>query len=456
MPTRPAIPLLLALALPGCGYRDAATDFRAAYAAGDRGEALDIAAQQEQWGPSRHELVWRLERGKLLLEAGQIAEARVELAKAEAKLDAFDRQPETSLSAGMTTTMWNALATTYRGRLSDRILLHTLSSIAALAEGDMTEAQVQRRKAFVAQQDAVQRHARAIEQASRHDRASDATALLGDPAIAGDIERARAAVGPAYAGYTNPWTTYLAALLMAAEGDASNARVELARVAAMVPDNAAVQRDLETDAWLDDPAPGVVYIFLEAGLSPERRQVSVPYFTPWGGAGSVAMPVLRFQPKRIDGLTASFVNTAAYPTAGEPLASLDAVVAADYDAELPIITLRAIMSLAVKEGATITSAQLSDDSNGWWILLLGSLWKLASAEADTRGWSSLGQGVYLARLTRDRGASTLALGVDALGRRGASMTLSLPDTRAVLVYARSVTGADLTAVAMSLTKEPMR
>ncbi len=444
------LPLCLGLAclgLGGCGYRDAQLAFREAYASGDLAGAEAMAARQQRWGPREHRLLWTLERGKVLLEDGRIAEAREALREAEAMMDDFDREPEVRLSAGITANLWNQLATTYRGRLSDRVLLHTYAAIAALADSDFAEAQVQRRKASVAQTRAVQARAEARTRTRSHERASDIAPLLADPAIARDIERARSVVDPSQAGVLNPWTSYLSALLMAAEGDASNARVELARVSAMVPGNTFVQRDLAEDAWLRGASAGVVYVLVETGMGAMLDRRTVPYFTPWGGAGAVSLPVLRFERERVDDFQGGFFGRDAVRSQG--LMSLDSVVAADYDAEIETVTLRAIMSLAVKEGATITSAQVAGDDNGWWIVLLGSLWKLASAEADTRGWSSLGKRVHLLRLERHVGDRAMALRVGGL-----EAELALPPVRAVLIHAR-VVGGELAALTMPLTNEPL-
>ena len=440
------------LGLSGCGYRDAQLAFRDAYAAGDLAAAADLAARQQRWGPREHRLLWTLERGKTLLEDGQIAEARVALREAEAMMDDFDQEPETRLSAGITANIWNQLATTYRGRLSDRVLMHTYSALAALADSDFTEAQVQRRKASVAQTRAVQARHEALARTRSHERAGDVAPLLDDPSIKADIERARLAVDPAQVGTLNPWTSYLSALLMAAEGDASNARAEFARVAAMVPGNTFVQRDLADSAWLRSGSAGVVYVMMETGLGAVLDRRTVPYFTPWGGAGAVSLPVLRFERERVDEFQAGFLGRSGGADAvrSQGLMSLDSVVAADYDAEIEAVTLRAIMSLAVKESATITSRELAGDDNEWWILLLGSLWKLASAEADTRGWSSLGKRVHLVRMERTAGDSAMALRV-----AGLEAELALPPVRAVLVHARAV-GGELAALTMPLTYEPLR
>lgn len=435
------------LGLGGCGYRDAQLAFREAYASGDLAGAEAMAARQQRWGPREHRLLWTLERGKVLLEDGRITEAREVLREAEAMMDAFDREPETRLSAGITANLWNQLATTYRGRLSDRVLLHTYSALAALADRDLTEAQVQRRKAYVAQTRAVQARIEALARTRSHERAGDIAPLLADPAIAQDIERARSVVDEASVGAVNPWTSYLSALLMLAEGDASNARVELARVVAMVPTNTHVQQDLADDGWLRSGSAGVVYVLVETGMGAMLDRRTVPYFTPWGGAGAVSLPVLRFERERVEAFEAGFAGRDAVRSQG--LMSLDSVIASDYDAEIEAVTLRAIMSLAVKEGATITSRELADDSNEWWIVLLGSLWKLASAEADTRGWTSLGKRVHLLRLERSVVDDAMALRVGNVGAE-----LALPRVRAVLIHARAV-GGELAALTIPLTNEPL-
>ncbi len=336
------------------------------------------------------------------------------------------------------TTSWNDLLIPYRGRVTERLLMHTYQSLAALFEGDAERAQVYRRRAWRTQLEAEQEFKKDLAQ---NRAAFDRRIASAVPDAA--VERSARSVtsrwdarvrGP-YATLLNPFTTHQAALMAVAEGSASEAQGLLARAAAMVPGNRFVQADRAERGWLD-AGEDLVYVYAELGLAPRRRAENLTVLQGFTGVSSLPLPVLVPADGRAFGVSGASVR-------GMELADLGAATAAVFEREFPGVLLRAVTGLAAKEAATaVAMNQASSPEEALAVLIGGSIWKLAAAEPDLRGWSALGDTVDLLRLPLPAdGRLTLRV----LGGSGASVKLYLPEARAILVYLRSVDGHQVRA-----------
>lgn len=466
-------PVLL-LALAGCStYEATFRSAMASYRAGDAGAtlaALDAAAAASAGGPAkpgRDELVWLLERGKVLQETGRFERSREDFVRADAIFDYYRREtPKDDFGAGVGAVLWDDTVTNYRGRLSDRILLRTHQAVNELASGDLESAQAYLRLAYQAQQDAVEQNRRAIENArsitrrrapAGADLESLASGVLASDAYREATADVRTLVTPAYAAYTNPLTTYLSALTLYAAGDASNGRVELNRVDALVPGHPAIEADLAGDAWLDAERRGsrVVYVLFERGLIGYLAGENITIPQPWSGLSVITIPTMRFPRSLATGLEASTADgSTASPMV---LADYNAIRAADLDREMPGVILRRLLSIALKEAATVVAAESIDDDDGWaqlGVLIAGSIWKATSSEIDSRGWRMLGADVGLARLeVTEPGPLDLTV-IGETGQPMAAAAVEIPNGPATIVLVRSVEGRDLRATVIPLVAHP--
>lgn len=419
---------------PGCtSTSDRILDFQARYDHRALASAEAAAEKHLRRDNSRHAIYWNLELGKIRFERGDHAGALAAWELAEEGMNFWAARPPFRLRETATTTSWNDLLIPYRGRVTERLLMHTYQSLAALFLGDRERAQVYRRRAWRTQLEAEERFEK--------DLAAEREAF--NEAIAGGISEnaakrsARSVTarwddrvrGP-YATLLNPFTTHHAALMALAEGSQAEAQGLLARAAAMVPQNRFVQQDRLERGWLDAGEP-LVYVYAELGLTPRRRAQNLTLLQGFTGVSSLPLPVLVTADGRARGV-------AAGPVRGEALADLGATTAAVFEREFPGVLLRAATGLAAKEAATAVALNQAETPEAALAIFIGgSIWKLAAAEPDLRGWSALGDTVDLLRLPRPADGR---LRVDVLGGRGTSVELDLPPARATLVYLRSVDG----------------
>ncbi|MEM7623089.1 MAG: hypothetical protein AAF235_07775 [Planctomycetota bacterium] len=481
---RPGGPLLAALAAlllcvagGGCtGYRDQLISVMGPYRAGDAQaavERLDRAVDgdgplRDGRAPKRDRLLWLLERGKARFEVGDYAGSLADFTLADEAMSGFRAaEDKVDLPSQAAAVLWNDSVMSYRGRLSDRVLLRTFQALNAAALGEPEEARVYLRLAYQAQQDAVARAASRIQQAeqaasgsdapSRSDQREDVRGVLASGSYREATASVRDAINPAYAPYANPLTTFLSGLLALGEGDPDTARIDLKRTLAMVPGQPAVQAALEAaipptpaaqaagaGSGLGPNSPGGVYVLFERGLVGSLGSVQVPIPQPFTGLSVITVPRMIFEDVPPLSLEAPDGPPAAR------LASMNAVRAADVEAELPGIVTRQIISTGLKETATWFGSQAGDDD---WIralaLIAGSLWKTASAGVDTRSWRLLGSEVELVRLDPpEDGMLTIQLA--AAGIVVPAIELSLAADGITLVWLRSATGRAVTAVSIGL------
>lgn len=462
---RPALALVLASLLGGCvsSYPESSAAFRAAFEAGDFGAAAAIAEDNAADPADPSSLVWLLELGAARRAEGNTEAAAQALERAEELLGELDRSPEVSLSAESLSAFSNPHALPYRGRNADRIQAAVALALTHLESGATERARVAMNRALFRIEDAKRLAARRAEVAREEGEAASSgdaefRQRLASPELAAASRSATEGFDalPTYAATVNPAAAWLHGLffLHTAEGgsDLERARKSLQLAAAVVPGNAAVAADLawaETGRGRPEAGPGrcLVYVLHENGVAPRwgEEKVTLPLllFEQDTPLVSVALPTLRPVPAAGDALTVAWGDTPGVST--EPLASVDAMVLAEFREEWPVAVTRSLASATVKalvshaaNRAAREHAQRNSDNTGAQLLYLATLvtTNLYSgiAQADTRNWSSLPKELRNRRLEVARGAR-LSLGGACLG---SPATLTLPDAKAVLVTVRTL------------------
>ncbi len=453
----------VAAALTGCisDYPTSVAAFRASHEAGDfMGAATQAAAAAAEGGSSG--LLWTLEEGAARRAAGDIPGATAALDRAAAQLDAIDASPEISLSGEGLGALSNPYALVYRGRSLDRTLSATLLALCRLEAGEVDQARVALTRAMFHVDDA----RRIADQRAAIAREEEGAAAGEDEAfrarLASSEVRGAAATAtsgfaglPTYAGFVNPVTTWLHGifLLHTAEGpaDVERARKSL-QSAKAVSGSAAIAPDLAlADAGKGRPDPGegrtIVYILHEAGVAPRWREERLTLPLIWADPAAPIVGVAFPAVGPAGGVPESLVATAGDSRLPEAtaLASVDAMVLAEFKEEWPVVRNRAIASATVKAIAAYIAnkaaqeyARQNSDNTGAQLMMLATLvgtnLYTAIAQADLRHWSSLPSVYRLQRGEVGEGARlTLA---------GAGMTapreVELPRAKAVLVTVRSV------------------
>lgn len=462
---RPALVALIASLLAGCvsSYPDASRSFQAAFEAGDYAGAAELAEGQAGDLSDPAALVWLLEAGAARRAQGRLEEAARAFERAEELLADLDRRPEVSLTGESLSAFSNPYALEYRGRNLDRILAAASLALTHLEAGSTERARVAVNRTLFRIEDAKRLAARRAEIAREEGAAASAEdeafrQRLSGPELA---EAARAATDgfgslPSYAETVNPAAAWLHGIyfLNTAEGasDLERARKSLQLVTAVAPGNTAAAADLalaEAARGRPDPGPGrtIVYVLHENGLAPRwgEEKATLPLLlferdTPLVG---IALPTVRPVPAPGEELTLAWGDGPAGRT--QPLASVDAMVLAEFREEWPGVVTRSLASATVKalvshaaNRAAREHAQRNSDNTGAQLLYLATLvtTNLYSgiAQADTRNWSSLPKEYRNGRLEASRGAR-LTLGGACVG---SPTSIDLPPAKAVLVTVRTL------------------
>lgn len=342
---------------------------------------------------------------------------------------------------------------TYRGYEFEGILINTYKALNLLATGDFDGARTEFRRAYERQGQAVRRFEEEIEDALedrsdlRGPRGQTAERLMrvgGSKLSADRIIRDRYRDidrWSVYENFVNPFASYLQGLYYLLYPQdridwSSEGSQALRRAYAMVPENPAVAADLELIERLADgeltlaEVPPTTWVFVENGWGPTLSSQSLPIPLAIDGV-SIILP-LAF-PVYHNGWSVYPFMRVEGPGIGEKtelLASIDAVVRAEFRKRLPAIITRAIVSAALKGAAQY----LAFSEGGEWALLIAQAASVASAQADTRMWTTLPDEIGVARVaTPDNGQLRL------LGPQGQSLgTLQLSPERFHWVFVRIV------------------
>jgi hypothetical protein len=337
----------------------------------------------------------------------------------------------------------------YEGRSYDKIMAATYRALNCMALGDLEAARTALFQAYQYQQDAVAENARRIE------RAQEEAAARGDSSV---IERTRqnpqfghrvdslyqplSALQP-YAEYVNPFTVWLDGVYFLTQAqdasDLERARKSFERVLAFYPNHPFARADLEMAErrLRGEPLDAVTYVVFATGSAPirERARIDIPIVFANVSYIGTAWPVLR----PVGGHAATLgVSAGSLSMTTEQIASMDRIIAQDFENELPAIITRTLVSTLAKGAAAfaVNEAASQQDAGLGAIVRLATLAYQASVNiADTRTWTTLPKEFQIARFPTPPDRRVVL-------QEGASppLTVVLGDGLIHLVYVRSVSG----------------
>lgn len=393
-------------------------------------------------------VLWLLEEGKILHAAGRFEESNVVFAKAEAKINEFKAKAVISasdLGSEAASTVTNANAIPYAGRWQDRILLHTYKALNYMGLCDWEGAAVEARLAYEAQRDAREAYASDIESAEEDAETQQAKSAVesaeNQEKLASEYGDVKSYLTPAYANFSNPYTSYVSAVARSIDGDPGEALVDLRDVAAMVPEATIVGEHAKA---LDErPAQTVantLYVFFESGPGPQMVETKLAVFVPKIGYVALALPKVSPQlvaPSRI----VVRAKDGRVLATSEPLACADNMAMAEFDANWGKTMLRTITSTVAK---AILTYQLQKE-HGTAGLILGSLYSAIMSNADLRSWRTVGKQFQVACADLSLGRDVEVCLADSQGNVIAVRHLPLPASGPAVVLATSVMPGHLEA-----------
>ncbi len=370
------------------------------------------------------EVVLKLQLASVQREAGKINESIATFEAVEDLFGQYDAAPEISLSGEGIAAFSNPYKFPYRGRAYDRIMATTYRALNYLEVGDQEKARVALNRALFRQEDAkrmVAEKERIAREEMNNAEARDSN--VGRVARSAEVtsamsEGAADFVGlPIYQDYMNPLSVWLHGVffLHTAQGieDVEKARKSLERAQALAPQNPSIQEDAvwaaKSGARPSVDGKCIVYIIHETGEAPvwNEFKFNLPLIIFDNNAPimTAAFPKISPVPNR-DNLS---IRCQAGNFNPAPLASMDAIVAREFNDELPGVRTRAVASATLKGIAAYIANKAADENNrrnssqGSGLLYLATIiatntYTVHSAQADLRNWATLPKNIGMVKL----------------------------------------------------------
>ncbi len=390
--------LAAALLAGGCAVdRMRLPRFDEQFRAGDYPTARQTAAEQIVPDQPQRAVLWQLQKAAIDRMLGDVEASNAGFDRCEEAFKYYDL--ENSATAGgrtAATVLSNDSLRPYEGQEYDRIMVNTYKALNFAFLGDHENARVEFNRALQRQVIAKERFAKEIERTWRevNQQESGGSNLQGStrrttasPEVQSALDRQYSNLDrfQAYPDFVNPYTTYVAGLYFLLRQDYGKALDILKEAHGMVPGNPIVAADFAA-AHGRQPIRGRVYVLFENGLAPGRREIrlDLPLFIVSRHVryAGIALPQLAPRPAAFPYLDLATNGTSVRT---QPLASMDAVVAAEFKKDLPLVVARAVAAAVVKAGIQYTAQQQGGDLLG----ILAAGYSAISTAADLRAWSSL-------------------------------------------------------------------
>ena len=445
----------------GCAnHNDRSQAYLADLDAGRWDDAVVSATRNVSKGPERNVVIDHLELGAVEGIAGQWGRSDASLGQAWEAMEAFGEPGDPKFLDNLAAIAVNERALPYLGGSTDRTMCATLRAIDRLAVGDLENARVELKRAQFAQEDAEARYRTRIEDA-RKKMESEERKLSSIEESASFKDGAADAWGgleerfTPYRGWTVPFTDWLTAVLFmvdgAGSGDENQAIDLLRRVGGVVGPNPAIESDLALASATNRRGPQV-WVVLSSGLAPQREEVTfrIPAFIPEMPFIGIALPKL----VQVGGAATGAQIRGGDATANTAIiCDMGSVVAHEFQAQLPLITGRAIASAVAKAAASLAANLAAQQTENGWALLATmvatNVYGYATTIADLRTWRTLPRYYAVARIPAPADGRVIIDG-DA-GRHA----IDVPADRDAMIVIRSVrAGGPAIAHSFKLTGEP--
>jgi len=456
---------LLAAVLVGSGcktYRDQAQSMRQAWVQGRYTEAAtQFEKRADKKDDSKDAVIWHLEAGASLRAIGRFEESNFHFDQAALEIEAYEQKAQVRISSEVGATLSNQQNLPYEGRSYDKIMLHTYKALNYLALGQIDKARPELIRAYQRQQDAVTENARRIERAREAEAESaerkEIEEAKSDPEFARKLNEVTGNLQgfKVYADYVNPFTVFMDGIYFlhagAGSSDRERAIKSLNRVIEVTGENSSIRADLQalSDPVNFDPNEALTYVILETGQAPTRDQVriDVPIIVADVSYVGAAFPKLEFHD---DYLSSLEVDSGELHGTTESIASMDAIIALDFQNEWPVILTRTLISTVAKGAAAygVNAAARQQSDWGGLIARIGTaIYQAAVNIADTRTWTTLPKQFQIARFPTPA-SRTVALS----GAYGQQAEVTLLDGVVNVVYVRSVSASGPLLVSQFILK----
>ena len=421
-----AVSLFLITVLTGCvsNYTESAKNFQTLYSTGDYASSLIEAQTLVAQAKPEDEVVLKLQLANVQREAGKIKESAATFESVENLFQGYDASAEISLSAESISAFSNPYALPYRGRSYDRIMTATYRALNYLELGNQAKARVALNRALFRQEDAkrmvAEKERIAREEMGNVDAKSSGAGrvLRSDEVNSAMSEGTADFVGlPVYQDYMNPLSVWLHGVffLHTAQGieDVEKARKSLERAQALAPQNLSIKEDAVWAATSGSrptvDGKCIIYVVHETGEAPvwNEHKFQLPLIIIDRNAPivNVAFPKISPVPNQ-DTLSIKYKSEVFNPAL---LASMDGVVAREFNDELPVARTRAVASASLKAITAYIANKAAEENNrrhgtqGSGLFYLATVittntYTTHSAQADLRNWATLPKNISMVRM----------------------------------------------------------
>jgi len=403
----------------------------------------------------RNNLLWYLNTGLTNRFDGNNSASIKAFDESEWLIKHFQEQLISSdIGQGTASVLVNDTTRPYYGTQYDGVMANTYKAIDYLAMGEADSARVEfnraidrqrRAKAFYAEM--ITKNREAVEAQEKEDgkgvntddSMSEADGALQDkyPGLY-NFE--------AYPDFINPMVSYVAGIFALSQGDNPKAFGLLKEAYGMNQNNTYIAQDL---AYVDDLLDGnnvskepLVWVIVEDGLAPVKTEwrMDIPVWIFSNNLSYVSLALPRIH-KRNSAFDTYSIAVGDKVSTGHELSDMDRVIMTEFKKEYPAILRRAIFSATTKaviQYQMQRQAQNNDGKSGLAFALASiatTVYTIASAQADTRTWTTLPKRFDLIRLERPQGGK-----ITIKTSTGISLPeITLPLTQHTLVYVKMPT-----------------
>ena len=367
----------------------------AAFVKGDFKHSADLAYESKDLESDMDEsnLLPTLKAGNSYLYAKDYNKSVSMLSEAEDIIKYQREQAMLGSAADYTAKLLlNDAAVDFQASMTASIMLNTYKSLAYMGEGKFSEARIELNRAMDRQRRAKEVYAKLIS------KQKEAIAEEKKKGKKVDSKKAKSIIGKhysnldsfkAYPDFVNPFTTYLAGLFFALEGDYSKSVDLLKEASSMAPDNKVIASDFK---MVDGALSGEkidkkqVWVIFENGLGPIKKEVRVdiPVYLVSKNVSyvGIALPKIRLRQQAYPFIS---VNSNDTTSKTEIVGEMDRVALTEFKFGYKYIITRAVLSATLKAYAQYQAGK----AGGQYASLAMGLFSAFTTHADIRAWSTL-------------------------------------------------------------------
>ena len=458
------------LFMSGCAPKEVLVSGDRFVAKGEYEKAANVYTKAIDKGDrtQRDNLLWYLNSGLANRFDGNNSASIEAFDESEWLIKHFQEQLVGSdIGQGTASVLVNDTTRPYYGTQYDGVMANTYKGLDYLDMGSVDSARVEFNRAIDRQRRAKAFYAKMIEknrEAVETQQKKDGNGVNTDASMP-EAERGLHEKYPglynfeAYPDFINPMVSYLAGIFALSQGDNPKAFGLLKEAYGMNQNNAYIAEDL---AYVDDLLDGkvvnsqpLVWVIIEDGLAPVKTEwrMDIPIWIFSNNLNYVSLALPRIH-ERQSAYSSYSVAVGDKVNRSSELSNMDRVIMTEFQKEYPAIVRRAIFSATTKAVIQYQMQRQSQNNDGKAGLAFAlasiatTVYTIASAQADTRTWTTLPKRFDLIRVERPENGKIVLK---------TSTGLSLPEiavplTQHTLVYVKMPTAG----AKPSITVIPLR